>query len=298
MWSINWVAYIDHISGNLTPSSRVTLHLSGGGTEASAYNTNTSQFGSNDRSFASITRGGPTLSTYTRTLPDGSKEIYNTPNHPTTPTRVFLTQKTDPQGNSLTFTYDANLRLIAVTDTIGQVTTLQYTNTWKVAKVTDPFGRFATFAYDSAGNLTNVTDVIGLSSSFTYGAAEFITSMTTPYGTTTFTKVNGANSWDRTITATDPNGDRERVQYIEPINVPFSGSTISNSYQVRGFNIPFYADNDRLAYRNSFYWSKKAMRDAPDDINAARNYRWFTGTGWLVTPILEAVKEPFEGRYR
>lgn len=296
MWSINWVAYIDHISGSVTSSSRLTAHLSGGGTEVSSYNTTTGQFGFNDRSFATITRGGPNLSTYTRTLPDGSTEIYNTPNNPINPTRVFLTQKIDPQGNSLSFTYDANLRLVAVTDSIGQVTTLQYTNTWKVAKVTDPFGRFATFAYDSAGNLTNVTDVIGLSSSFTYGAAEFITSMTTPYGTTAFTKVNGASSWDRTVTATDPNGDRERVQYIEPISVPFSGPSIASSYNVRGSNIAFYADNDRLAYRNSFFWSKKAMRDAPDNINAARSYRWFTGTGWLVTPILEAVKEPFEDR--
>ena len=62
---------------------------------------------------------------YERRLIDGSVEEYGQPDGALTfPRRVFLTRSTDRQGNSVTFTYDASLRLVAVTDAIGQVTTL------------------------------------------------------------------------------------------------------------------------------------------------------------------------------
>ena len=79
----------------------------------------------------------------------------------------------DPFGNAVTLTYDANLRLVAITDAIGQVTTITYehpTDIYKITKVTDPFGRFAAFEYDASSRLTNITDVIGLTSEFTYEA--------------------------------------------------------------------------------------------------------------------------------
>ena len=38
-----------------------------------------------------------------------------------------MTESIDPQGNKLTFTYDAQLRLVAITDALGQVTTLAHT---------------------------------------------------------------------------------------------------------------------------------------------------------------------------
>ncbi|MEY2429200.1 MAG: hypothetical protein QOJ40_2085, partial [Verrucomicrobiota bacterium] len=297
MWSIDWVAYVDHVPGTLTTSSKVTVHLRGGGTELSTYSSNTSQFGPNDRSFATVVRSG--TATYTRWLPDGSREIYDAPDNPVTPTRVFLTQSIDPQGNGLTFSYDANLRLVGVTDAIGQVTTLQYTNTtdiYKVTSVADPFGRMAYLGYDSLGKPTTVTDAIGMTSTFTYDTAEFVTSMTTPYGTTTFSNVLGSASWDRTITATDPEGGSERVQFVEPIKVPDSGAPVPSVINVRGSNVTFLAENARMVFRNSFYWSKKAMRDAPDDIKSAVNYRWFTDSSYLITPIVEAVKEPLEER--
>lgn len=59
-----------------------------------------------------------------------------------------MTEHVDPQGNTLTFTYDSQLRLLAVTDAIGQVTRLDYElpgDIWKLTKGTDPFGRTATF---------------------------------------------------------------------------------------------------------------------------------------------------------
>jgi RHS repeat-associated protein len=297
MWSVNWVAYVDHVTGTLTNSSKVTVHLPGGGTEVSTYSSATGQFGPNDRSFATVVRSG--TATYTRTLPDGSKEVYDAPDNPTTPVRVFLTQLLDPQGNGLTFTYDTNLRLVAVADAIGQVTTLQYTNAadiYKVTGIVDPFGRTAALGYDPNGRPISVTDAMGMTSTFTHDPTDFVTSMTTLYGTTTFSNLLGPMSWDRTITVTDPEGDRERVQYVEPIKVPDSGTPVPSVINVRGSNITFLAENARMIFRNSFYWSKKAMRDAPDDIKSAVNYRWYTDSSYLITPILEAVKQPLEER--
>lgn len=82
--------------------------------------------------------------------------------------RVFLTEWRDSKGNALTFTYDAQLRLVAVSGPVGQVTTLDYAlpqDIWRVTSVTDPFGRTAAFAYDQAGRLASSTDVIGMRSS-------------------------------------------------------------------------------------------------------------------------------------
>src|SRR6185295_797802 len=120
--------------------------------------------------------------------PDGSKLVFSQSDGAIgTSRKIFLTQVVDPFGNSVTLTYDSNLRIVALTDAIGQVTTLTYGLTndiYKITRVTDPFGRFANFAYDSLGRLTNITDVIGLNSRFTYtGTGDFINALITPYGT-------------------------------------------------------------------------------------------------------------------
>ena len=62
------------------------------------------------------------------------------------PRKVFLTRSVDPQGQRVQLTYDASLRLVAITDAIGQVTTLSYElagDPLKITRVTDPFGRYA-----------------------------------------------------------------------------------------------------------------------------------------------------------
>src|SRR5206468_1780052 len=88
----------------------------------------------------------------------------------------------------------------------------------------------------------------------------------------------------------------EKVHFIEPIDVPPFGQPMPASINVGGTNVPFIAEDARLQFRNSYYWNKKAMKEGPDDIKVARNYRWFTDSGYLITPILEAVKEPLEAR--
>jgi YD repeat-containing protein len=97
----------------------------------------------------------------------------------------------DPQGNSVSLTYDAGLRLVTITDAIEQHTKIFYKKPNdltdnKIIKVTDPFGRSATFDYDVQGRLIRITDVLGITSKFTYDAGDFITKLETPYGETSF----------------------------------------------------------------------------------------------------------------
>ena len=86
--------------------------------------------------------------------PDGSKLIFSQSDGASGSSRkVFLTQIVDSFGNALTLTYDANLRVVAITDAIGQVTTLSCDlpgndHMYLITRVTDPFGRFANFEYD------------------------------------------------------------------------------------------------------------------------------------------------------
>ena len=78
--------------------------------------------------------------------PDGSPAA-------ATSRRVFLTQVVDPHGNAVTLTYDAGLRLVAITDSVGQETTITHgspADAYKITKITDPFGRSALFEYDAS----------------------------------------------------------------------------------------------------------------------------------------------------
>jgi YD repeat-containing protein len=56
-----------------------------------------------------------------RELPDGSVEVYDVSWGSGYPRYLFRSAIKDPQGNALTFTYDSQLRIVAVTDAIGQV---------------------------------------------------------------------------------------------------------------------------------------------------------------------------------
>ena len=92
-----------------------------------------------------------------------------------------------------------------------------------------------------------------------------MTNLTTPYGTTTFAgpsqSTSGVTSGRRALQATDPQGGVERIEY-------------------QGFGVPGYqpaesaptgmsTDTTLLQYRNSFFWDKNAMQQAPGDYTKA-----------------------------
>ena len=161
-WNYNWQSYIE--DDPITLSQPINLYVRGGGQETyTGYNSGTQSYARHPENRVLVVRVSTSPVRYERRLLDGSIEEYGQPDGALTfPRRVFLTRSTDAQGNALRFTYDASLRLVAVTDAIGQVTTLSYqlpADPLKVTKVTDPFGRFASLQYDGSGRLSSITDV-------------------------------------------------------------------------------------------------------------------------------------------
>ncbi|MGH7453955.1 MAG: hypothetical protein ACRENG_21570, partial [bacterium] len=99
--------------------------------------------------------------TYTRTLKDSTQSHFNA--------RGLLTSVVDRNGNTTSYSYDPNERLISITDPVGLVTTLSYAN-GRLAGVTDPAGRITRFEQDAAGNLIRITDPDGSTRQFGYDA--------------------------------------------------------------------------------------------------------------------------------
>jgi YD repeat-containing protein len=211
---------------------------------------------------AKVTRVSDDPPRYERALPDGTIEVFTQPDRAAIEynRRVFLTEIIDPQGHSLTYTYDSSLRLVAITDALGQVTTMAYEhgNPLLLTKVTDPFGRFATIGYDSNGRIQSLTDVANLTSTFVYGANDFISSMTTPYGTTTFRHEVSTFTAPR-IEATDPVGGRERVEFH------FSDTGLASADASNLVPTGFSSQNLDLNRYASLYWDKVAMAQDPGD---------------------------------
>lgn len=297
-WSTDWIAWVNHVpESNLNNSTSIRIQVPGGGFRTvTGFTGNKSE--PDQKGFATLTLSGD--HTWTRDFPDGSKQIFNAPDDPSDPSRVFMTQSVDPQGNSLSFEYDAQMRLISVTDAIGQVTTLKYdhpTDPHKITSVTDPFERVCSLEYEG-DFLAAVTDVIGLRSTFDYQPNGFPMNMTTPYGTTTFRKLQENIGLVRSLEVEDPNGDRERVMYNDSATgSPLPGNhTPPPEVYYGALPTPFSADLERLQFRNSYFWTKEAMAHAPGDFESSRNYRWFTDRNWRVVPFVEAIKEPLEER--
>jgi RHS repeat-associated protein len=229
--------------------------------------------------------------------PDGRIDVFSQPNGSSVyPRKVFLTEKRDPQGNAITLSYDANLRITQLTDALGQATMLSYedpNDIYKITQVTDPFGRAAVLAYN-AGLLESITDPVGIQPQLTYGNNQFIKTLTTPYGATHF--AYGESGTYRWLEATDPYGDKERLEYRHAApGVPFSESIVP-----QGLSPVF---NAYINYRNSFYWDKHAMKllqGQPQDAafySKARLTHWLHDVNSSVSAgVKESEKAPLERR--
>jgi len=288
-WSFNWLSYI--VINPANPSADLTAYGPGGGTLVyRGFNSTTQSYNPQLETQESLVKVGS--DSYEKRLPDGSKQILNlSDGAPVYPRKIFMTQSVDAQGNALTYTYDGSFRLVAVTDALGQVTTLSYelgSDPLKVTKVTDPFGRTATLQYNAAGQLWKITDTIGLVSQFTYGSGDFIGKLTTAYGDTTF--VTSEEYGHRLLEIEDPQGARERVEYLNPApNIPFSVPTAVVPSGI-------FAFNQYMNYRNTYYWDKKAMAEAPRDYTKAR-ITHFLHTDYdinTVSDIPANTKQPLE----
>ena len=292
-WTCDWISYIT--DNPQSPSANANQYLPGGGTrEFTGFDTNSQTFGFQRYDQTRLQRTG--TNSYEMISPDGSKKIFAQPDGSVgTSRKIFLTQEIDPFGNAATLTYDANLRIVAITDAIGQVTTLTYGNTnniHNITRVTDPFGRFASFDYDSSGRLTNITDVIGLKSRFVYeSAGDFIQALITPYGTNIFIPSQQFGNTARSLETVYPDGSRDRVEFNQTI------AAIPQSDPAAIVPVGMPVDNSNHRYRNTFYWSRSACASSYGDYTKAKLYHWLHEGNFETTAgILESTKEALENR--
>lgn len=289
-WSFNWISYII-----IDPSNEVadaTAYGPGGGTlHYTGYNSGTQSYASQRETRVSLVKTG--TDQYEKRFPDGSKQVFGLSDGAPVSRKLFMTQQIDPHGNAVTYSHDGSFRLVGVTDAIGQVTTLSYelaSDPLKVTKVTDPFGRQAVLEYNQAGQLWKITDSIGLISQFTYQTGDFISKLSTAYGDTTFAMGESGASY-RWLEITDPLGAKERIEYNNNVSViPFSEPAGVVPSSVDTFN-------QYINYRNTFYWDKKAMKEAPADYTKARITHWLhTEDINVASDIPESSKMSFENR--
>jgi len=293
-WTCNWISYLTDNSTNT--AADVDFYVPGGGTEIFTYDTNHSVFQTQWRDQATLVR--LSSSSYRITFPDGSANIFRQPDGTVGSSRkVFLTQVIDPTGYTNLLNYDPSLRVVSVTDPQAGLTNLTFyynANPFSFAtnliqQVTDRYGRSAIFSYTNSTQLQSITDVLGLTSHFVYD--DFIVSqLQTPYGTTAFN--SGDDGQMRWLEITDPQGNASRIEYNES---EFLGIPISDPGPLVPKNM--YTRNYILYGRNTFYWDKKALEEAPGDYSKARLYHWLhSPDGASATGVPESTKEPLENR--
>lgn len=315
-WTFSWQAYVQDDPNNAYMS--VTRYSSGGGANIydGGYNGSTGQFAADIYDGASMTRvpASGSVTSYNRVLPDGTKEVYGQFDGATSyPRRIFLTQLTDPQGNSITINYDSSLRVTSVVDAMGRSTTFTYGLTaypLLITQVTDPFGRTTQLTYDTSQRLSTITDPIGITSSFTYSATEttFITQLTTPYGTSNFNDIPNPNDTPepgyntRSLTMTDPLGYTDFLYFYQ--NPSITPSTVPSAQIPSGFG----TDNGLLQWRNTYYWDKHAAalgvtmtsgQVTAEDFTKATIYHWYHDVYATsnTARVYGSIARPLEYRY-
>jgi RHS repeat-associated protein len=260
-WTFTWQAYVQDDPSNAGVNV-MRYSSGGGGVIPTGYRGGPFNPEIYDNALMYRVPASGSVTSYTRSLPDGTQEVYGEFDGATTyPRRVFLTKLTDPQGNSLTLSYDSSLRVTSFTDAMGRSTTFTYGLTGYpllITQITDPFGRTSQLTYDTSQRLSTITDPIGITSSFTYSTADpsFITQLTTPYGTSNFNDTPNPNDTvetaTRSLTMTDPLGYTEFLYFYQnPSITPASAPTGT---------IPsgMATDNGNLQWRNTYHWGKHA----------------------------------------
>jgi YD repeat-containing protein len=106
-----------------------------------------------------------------------------------------LSSITDPNGNSLTFTYDASGRLTTITDASGRQWLLEYDGSGKLHTIRDPNrdNRTWTFDHDGSGRLIAITDPLSHTEHFAYDGNDRPVDLTDRRGTHTTLTYAGAS---------------------------------------------------------------------------------------------------------
>lgn len=111
----------------------------------------------------------------------------------------------DPNGNTLTLSYNSNGQLARVTDAVGRQLVFGYGAGNHPVSVQTPGGLQASFAYDSRGNLVRTVDLYGTEILYEYDADNLMTAMSFAGKTTRFL-YDSTGGWKHLASVTDAEG--------------------------------------------------------------------------------------------
>jgi len=124
-----------------------------------------------------------------------------------------LASITDPNGNALTFTYNANGRIQNITDDAARVTTFGYNASNRCTSMTTPDGDTATYAYSASGSLIQSTDLAGAVITYAYDSEGYLTSLSTDGKTTSFA-YGTEGGWKHVASVTDARGNKTTYNVV------------------------------------------------------------------------------------
>lgn len=163
------------------------------------------------------------------------------------PQLSVLLKKTDPQGNSTSYTYDQNRNMLTRTEpdgstsrytydgrgnktsdtnALGQTTSYTYNTFGQITSVTDSQGNTTTNTYDDKGNLISVTDPTGAATQYQYDSKGRVTSITSALGQTTILAYDQQNNL---VSITDTSGAITTFAYDKNGNMTSQTDALGNT---------------------------------------------------------------------
>lgn len=147
-----------------------------------------------------------------------------------------VVSRKDAKGNATSYSYDSMGRLLTVTNPYGGVTEYTYNTAGDVISVKDPCGNVTTFTYNKYGNKASETDPNGNTTSFGYDYNGNLSRRINALNEETVYEYDKCNrlvttrtgeasvtieydSLGRTVSTTDPNGNKTEKRYDAVGNV-------------------------------------------------------------------------------
>lgn len=215
-----------------------------------------------------------------------------------------LASKTDPEGNVIGYTYDANHNLIAKdepgigtsyfsydangnmtssTDATGNVTEYTYNAYGQVTSITNASDETTAFLYDDQGNLVKVTDPAGNSTSYSYDDKGRLISAASATGETTSLTYDAAGN---VASVTGPDGATTVFTYNANGNrtsmTDAQGNTTQYEYDAQGQLIKVIDANGQST---SYEYDANGNRSSVNDANGKTSTFEYNFEGQIVSMI-------------
>ena len=215
-----------------------------------------------------------------------------------------LTQSTDPQGSSTSYTYDVDGNRTSITGPSGAKTSYAYDSQGNVTSVTDATGQTVTNTYDSFGQVMSTTAPQGNATSYTYDANGNMASITDAAGATTQYQHDDRGNVVKVIDAagqatsftyddrgniasvTDPTGARSSTTHDDNGNVlaqtDTAGKTTTYTYDSQ--NHPLSV-TDPLGNITKYTYDLKGNKTSQTDANGNVTQYGYDDQDHLVTTV-------------